>query len=290
MKKISTLLIGFFVTVMAFAGSPFQSKLTVSSVNGNNIKVVVDNDRFDRFDNTYNSFENSGNGVTITDLSSGFHTIKVYEARNERRRGWGFGRKDRNRFEDYRLVYTNSICIRPFVHTDIVINRFGQAEVNEIILKNRRHNDRDWDDDNRRRNGDWDRNRDYDQDRNRDFDRGRDRDRDRNRDFDRGREYDGRIDAAMNVNQYNAARQTIQRESFDKGKLAIATQILSNNYITSAQAKELTMLFSFDDAKLAFAKFAYRRTVDKGSFFMIYDVFSFSSSKQELADYIRNYR
>lgn len=277
MKRISTLIIGFFVTIMAFAGSPFQSKLTISSVNGNNIKVVIDNDQFDRFDNSYNSFENSVNGITITDLSSGYHTIKVYEARKERRRGgWGFGRRDRSRFEDYRLVYSNSICIRPFVHTDIVINRFGEAVINEIFLKNRRHNDRDFDNDDRRRD--------------RGFDNGRDRDWDRNRDFGRGRDYDGRIDAAMNVNQYNAARQTIQRESFDRGKLSIATQILSDNYITSAQAKELTMLFSFDDAKLAFAKFAYRRTVDKGSFFMIYDVFSFSSSKQELADYIRNYR
>jgi hypothetical protein len=277
MKRISTLIIGFFVTIMAFAGSPFQSKLTISSVNGNNIKVVVDNDRFDRFDNSYNSFENSGNGIVITDLTSGYHTIKVYEVRNERRRGgWGFGRKDRNRFEDYRLVYSNSICIRPFVHTNIVINRFGQAEVNEIIIRNRRHNDRDFDNDDRR--GD------------RNFDNGRDSDWDRNRDLGRDRDYDGRIDAAMNVNQYNAVRQTIQRESFDRGKLSIATQILSDNYMTSAQAKELTMLFSFDDTKLAFAKYAYRRTVDKGSFFMIYDVFSFSSSKQELADYIRNYR
>jgi hypothetical protein len=277
MKRISTLIIGFFVTIMAFAGSPFQSKLTISSVNGNNIKVVVDNDRFDRFDNSYNSFENSGNGIVITDLTSGYHAIKVYEVRNERRRGgWGFGRKDRNRFEDYRLVYSNSICIRPFVHTNIVINRFGQAEVNEIIIRKRRHNDRDFDNDDRR--GD------------RNFDNGRDSDWDRNRDFGRGRDYDGRIDAAMNVNQYNAVRQTIQRESFDRGKLSIATQILSDNYMTSAQAKELTMLFSFDDTKLAFAKYAYRRTVDKGSFFMIYDVFSFSSSKQELADYIRNYR
>jgi Domain of unknown function (DUF4476) len=283
MKRISTLIIGFFVTIMAFAGSPFQSKLTISSANGNNIKVVVDNDQFDRFDNSYNSFENSVNGITITDLSNGYHTIKVYEARSERRRGgWGFGRRDRNRFEDYRLVYSNSICIRPFVHTNIVIDRFGEAEVSEILIKHRRHNDRDFDEDDRYGDRDWDRNRD--------FDRNRDRDWDRNRDFGRGREFEGRIDAAMNVNQYNAVRQTIQRESFDKGKLSIATQILSDYYITSAQAKELTMLFSFDDAKLAFAKFAYRRTVDKGSFFMIYDVFSFSSSKQELADYIRSYR
>lgn len=271
MKKNFTLFIGLFATVMVFANPPFQSKLTVSSVGNNNIKVVVDNDRFDRFDDGYNRYENYGNGVVITDLPGGFHTIKVYEDRRERKRGgWGFGR--RNRFEDYRLLYTTSVCIRPFVHIDIIINRFGQAEINEINLKNRRHHDddRDYDDNDRRRDRNWDNNRDYDRD--------------------RGRENDFRGIAAMNVNQYNAVRQTIQRESFDKGKMAIATQVLRDNYLSSAQVKELTMLFSFDDAKLEFAKYAYSKTVDRGSFFMVYDAFSFSSSKERLADYIRNYR
>ncbi len=271
MKKNFTLFIGLFVTVMAFANSPFQSKLTVSSVGNTNIKVVVDNDRFDRFDNGYNSYENYGNGVVITDLPGGYHTVRVYEDRTERRRG-GWGNGKRNRFQDYRLLYTASIFIRPFVHIDIVLNRFGQAEVNEINMKNRRHNDYDRDDD--------------------DNDRRRDRNRDNNRDYDRGRgrENDFRGIVAMNVNQYNAVRQTIQRESFDKGKMAIATQVLRDNYVSSAQVKELTMLFAFDDAKLEFAKSAYSKTVDRGSFFMVYDAFSFSSSKERLADYIRNYR
>jgi Domain of unknown function (DUF4476) len=271
MKKNFTLFIVLFASVMAFANSPFRSKLTVSSVRNTSIKVVVDNDRFDRFDNGYNSYENSGNGVIITDLPSGYHTVRVYENRAERKRGgWGFGK--RNRFEDYRLLYTTSVYIRPFVHINILINRFGQAEVNEINMKNRRHGDYDRDDD------DNDRRRDRDWDNNRGFDRGR------------GREDDFRGVAAMNVNQYNAVRQTIQRESFDKGKMAIAFQVLRDNYVSSAQVKELTMLFAFDDAKLEFAKYAYPKTIDRGSFFMVYDAFSFSSTKERLADYIRNYR
>jgi hypothetical protein len=269
MKRIFTLMIGLFAATLAFATGPFQNKLTVSSVGNAAIKVVVDEERFDFRDNSY---ETNGNEITITDLPGGYHTVKVYEERNERRHGgWGFGK--RNRFDNFRLLYTTTICVRPFVHIDIAINRFGEARVNEIPLRNRRHIDRDWD-----RNGD--------------FGNGRGRDnRDWDRDDDRGRGRDDfRRIAAMDVNQYNAVRHTIQRESFDRGKLAIATQVLRDNYVTSAQAKELTMLFAFDDAKLEFAKYAYTRTVDRGSFFMLYDVFSFSSTRERLAEYIRNYR
>jgi hypothetical protein len=264
MKKFTTLFAGLLVTVIAIAKLPFQSKITITTVGNTQIKVVVDNDRLERFDNSYRA---NGGNLIITDLGIGQHTIKIYQARKGQQssNGWGIGRRDR--FENYRLVYTTTLYIRPLTHIDIVINRFGKILLDEQPINDWDYNDSDWDfdDNDRRRERDWENGRDH------------------------GRDKDPRIATAMSVEQYNQARQAIQRGSFDKEKLMIGYQVLKNNYITSAQAKELMMQFSFDNEKLNFAKAAYRKTIDKGSFFIVYDVFSFNSSKQELAEFIRNY-
>ena len=68
-----------------------------------------------------------------------------------------------------------------------------------------------------------------------------------------------------------------------------ATQIINTNYLTSEQVKEMLQLFSLENNKLSLAELAYDRTVDKRSYFVVNDVFSYSSSKDELARYIRNH-
>lgn len=66
--------------------------------------------------------------------------------------------------------------------------------------------------------------------------------------------------------------------------------MLPNNRVTSAQVKELIQLMSFENNKLEMAKFAYRYTTDRGSYFIVNDTFSFSYSKTELVQYILTYR
>jgi len=70
----------------------------------------------------------------------------------------------------------------------------------------------------------------------------------------------------------------------------IAKQVLSTNYVTTAQVKEVLGFFSFENNKLDMAKYAYKNTIDKNEYYTVGDVFSFSSNKDELMEYIRNYR
>jgi hypothetical protein len=52
----------------------------------------------------------------------------------------------------------------------------------------------------------------------------------------------------------------------------------------------MMLLFTFEDNKLEVAKYAYRKTVDNRNYVMVNDAFTFSSSRDELAKYIRSLR
>jgi hypothetical protein len=45
--------------------------------------------------------------------------------------------------------------------------------------------------------------------------------------------------------------------------------------------------FSFETTKLDFAKSSYRYVVDKRNYFMVNDVFTFQSSKDDLNDFLQ---
>ena len=50
------------------------------------------------------------------------------------------------------------------------------------------------------------------------------------------------------------------------------------------------LLFVFESNKLEVAKSAYRKTVDKQNYYQLNDALTFSSSKEELARFIRESR
>jgi hypothetical protein len=103
--------------------------------------------------------------------------------------------------------------------------------------------------------------------------------------------YSGRIGCPwpMEHPDFQKALNTIENADFDSDKLIIAKQIVSSNCLTAQQIKELTGLFDFENDKLDFAKFAYKYTYDVENYYIINDVFEFSSSIKELDDYIRAY-
>jgi hypothetical protein len=91
---------------------------------------------------------------------------------------------------------------------------------------------------------------------------------------------------AMKSRDFQAAKQTIENESFDESKVNTAKSIISSNCLTSDQVLELCQLFSFEQSKLDIAKCAYGKTVDQNNYFKVVNAFTFSSSKDELNKYI----
>jgi len=91
----------------------------------------------------------------------------------------------------------------------------------------------------------------------------------------------------MEAADFSAAKKTINESSFDDTKLSTAKSIASSNCLTCDQIAQICNLFSFEENKLAFAKFAYKYTTDPKNYFKVNNVFSFSSSKEELNEFIQ---
>jgi Domain of unknown function (DUF4476) len=259
MKTIFTLLLSSFfsLSLLAYDGT----KLTITSISNTKLYAEVNGRRYNL----------DGNTVSIRDIRSGYHNVKVYrEVKRNNGRWWDFGIGNNRRQE---TLYNNRINLREGYHFDIVINRFGKVLVDERRID---------------RNDDWYNNDDDDyQDRDKDRDRDWDSDRDRDRDRDDRYDNNGR---AMSDYDFNQAKETLRREWFENTRVTTAKQILDRNYFTSRQIKELLLLFTFENNKLDLAKHAYSRTVDKGNYYIVNDAFTFNNSKEELARYIRDYR
>lgn len=94
----------------------------------------------------------------------------------------------------------------------------------------------------------------------------------------------------MDQGSFAGAKNSINSKSFEDSKLTMAKQIIGSNCLTSAQVKEIMLLFSFEGTRLDFAKFAYGRTYDIGNYYMVNDAFTFESSIDDLNAYINGYR
>src|SRR5882724_9513418 len=89
----------------------------------------------------------------------------------------------------------------------------------------------------------------------------------------------------MMVNGIIKARVT--RSENNRAKSAL--QIINTNYFTSVQVKQMLQMFSLESNKLNLAEQAYSKTIDQRNYFTINDVFSLSSSKDELTRFIRSH-
>lgn len=95
---------------------------------------------------------------------------------------------------------------------------------------------------------------------------------------------------AMDAGSFSDAKASISSKSFEDSKLTMAKQILESNCVFTTQVKDLMLLFSFEETKLDFAKFAYDKTVDRNNYFKVNDAFTFESSIDELNKYISSRR
>lgn len=104
--------------------------------------------------------------------------------------------------------------------------------------------------------------------------------------------YNGPLGCAypMHPGDFQDVKKSIESKSFDDTKLKIAKQVIASNCLLSDQVKEIMLLFTFEDARLDLAKYAYGYTYDIGNYYRLNDAFTFESSIEELDEYIMGYR
>ena len=91
----------------------------------------------------------------------------------------------------------------------------------------------------------------------------------------------------MNPRDYEDAVRIINNETFDEKRLDAAKRIITANPMSTRQIVGICKLFTFEANKLDFAKYAYHRCVDPNKSFLLDEVFTFRSSKEELFEYIQ---
>ena len=163
-------------------------------------------------------------------------------------------KRSRGNFGRREIIYNGTVFLKRGFHLDITVNRFGKVLVDERRM--------DLDDE-------W-----YnDQDEYYDNDGG----------FGSGRN-------VMSAREFDQVKESLRKEWFENNRMSSAKFILERNNITTAQVKDLMSLFSFENNKLEIAKLAYRKTVDQRNYFQVMEALTFSSSKEELARFIRESR
>lgn len=277
MKKIFTL--ALLVISYAVHAHPNDGKMSVTNLSNQRIIVELDGKRFEERTDNYNNL------LLIPGVSAGFHSIKVYlldDSRGATKMG----------LRKQILVFQKSVNVRPQFHIDVVVNRFGKVWYDELSMKDPKYVDTDGNDwNNGRDNGNNPGNQQpggnqpgngYQQP-----------GRGNNPNVPPGNTYPGGYNNGyrpMNDQSFAALKETLARERFDNSRVTIAKQVIDQNLFTVDQVKQLVQMYSFDNYKLDLAKYAYKNTLNKQDYFMLYDVFQFSNSKEDLAAFIRNYK
>ncbi len=91
----------------------------------------------------------------------------------------------------------------------------------------------------------------------------------------------------VSAEDFNDINSRIRNISFDSERLSTAKSILRiKKCFTTAQIIELGKHFRFRSSAMDFAKFAYDFTIDVDEYYKVADLFTFSSDKEELMQFI----
>lgn len=163
-------------------------------------------------------------------------------------------KRSRDNFGRRQIVYSNLVFLKRGYHLDITVNRFGKVLVDEIRID---------------QEDEWS------------------NDQDEYYDNEDGWGHNSNV---MSTREMDQVKESLRREWFENNRLSSAKFILDKNNVTVAQVKDLMNLFTFESNKLELAKYAYKKTVDQRNYFQVMDALTFSSSKDELARFIRESR
>lgn len=91
---------------------------------------------------------------------------------------------------------------------------------------------------------------------------------------------------------FNTLYQSVQGKYFPGERMSSLTEIFNNtaNYFTMVQIRQLVKLVTLESNKLQLAKLSYRGMTDRANYTGLYELFGSQASKDELDNYVRNYR
>lgn len=98
----------------------------------------------------------------------------------------------------------------------------------------------------------------------------------------------GRCATSMAPASFSKAKDNISSNSFEDSKMTVAKQVTKANCPTAEQIVEIMGLFSFEENKIEYAKFAYDFCYNQGDYYEVNAAFTFESSIEELNHYLES--
>jgi hypothetical protein len=284
-KKITL----FLATILLITTSTFaqrnssRSMLRIREIDGRKITVTVDGRKFNKI----------GTKLTVGDLPSGNHMLKVYVVRQNNNQGRRYDDNGRGN-TTARLIYQGNIrtqvgkiyflTVDEFNDMDVEVHRFETDEYNNFNT---------WNNDQWESNGygwggnHWNHDHDNDNGNNSNNDWNNDNNNNNDNFNDNGNGWSN-YNGAMSSQRFELLKEQVRKASFETAKTSVIKQAMKNNKITCQQLLQLMNEYSFESAKLQLAKDLYRNVVDVKNYFILNDAFTFQSSKDELADFLNN--
>jgi hypothetical protein len=185
-------------------------------------------------------YDDGNRSITIRHFPGGAHYLKIYRT--------GTAEK---------VLYKDTITIKPQYDLDIVINRFEKVSIDELFIKDTN----------------------YPQGSN-DYDRWLYRDN----------YYGNAAGPVMSRGAFYTLQDMMQQELSGTERLKLAKHVIDRNYVTAMQVKELVNLFGSTDRALELAQYAYPKTINKNEFFVVYAAFTRKSARDKLMEFVTNYK
>jgi hypothetical protein len=92
--------------------------------------------------------------------------------------------------------------------------------------------------------------------------------------------------AAMSPSSFTTMKKSVEAKPFSDTRMSTAKVATKNNCLSIEQVKEICKLFSMDDDKLEYAKYAYDYCVEKATYYQVSDVFSFSGTTDDFNKFL----
>lgn len=94
------------------------------------------------------------------------------------------------------------------------------------------------------------------------------------------------VGTAMEDATFTTFVTKLKDKSSDSQRLDFVKSTMKNNWFNTNQILQMLQTFSMETNKVELAKLIWHKTTDKGSFFKIYDAFTFSSSEKSVQEYV----
>ena len=91
---------------------------------------------------------------------------------------------------------------------------------------------------------------------------------------------------AMATPDFDKMKKSVESKPFSDTKMSTAKVATKNSCLSINQVKEICKLFNMDEEKLTYAKFAYDHCINKATYYQVSEVFSFSSTPDDLNKFL----